>query len=129
MPLQCRFDNPDAEINGEEYYQYIYAMRLWYLQDKMGLSFEVASMALGELRRHIPESILEFRSDMNLDDKDKLEAAEKQLIEETAPMKEKIYEWERKNNKRFIGVPSFTHWDSWHDRDEKWRLPEFCYYE
>lgn len=107
MPLWCRFNKPDDETSKEEYVQYIYAMQLWKLQDELDLSFEMASMYLDIYRSHVPEHILRYRSDVDVDDREQLRSAEADLWAEYNSMDLHITEWIVKNCKRFQGMTCF----------------------
>lgn len=103
MPLWCRFNKPTDKTDEEEFVQYVYAMRLWKLQDGLGLSFEMASMYLSHLRHSVPEHILRYRSDVDVDDPEHLKKAEADLWNEFLYQTDvdSIHMWLHKNCKRF----------------------------
>lgn len=128
MPLQCKFNKPTDTINGDEYVQCIYAMRLWKLQDEMGLSFESASMCLWPLRYDVPIHIMRYRSDIDVDNREQMEKIEERLWEEEHLIEDEVYKWESKHNKRFQGILPDLETEEDHLPGEYTR-PEFRYYD
>ena len=61
---------------------YIYAMRIWLLQDEFGMSFENASLYNYYLRDKCEKHILEFRSDIDMSVKGEYEKAYHELWED-----------------------------------------------
>ena len=103
MALQCRFNNPTDEINEEEYTMYVYAMVLWRLQDGMGLSFEKACAYLASYRTSAIDRLIEYRTDVDLNDYEKIREFENKLYPSFEWSKEaaRISKWIRDNCKRF----------------------------
>ncbi len=104
MPLWCKFNKPTDKTNEEEYVQYIYAMQLWKLQDELGLSFEMASMSLYSFRKRIPEHILRYRTDVDVNDREQLKNAEAELWKQYHTIDFQRSYWMFKNCKRFQGI-------------------------
>ena len=103
MALQCRFNNPTDEINEEEYTMYVYAMLLWRLQDGMGLSFEKACAYIASYRTSAIDRLIEYRTDIDLNDYKKIREFENKLYPNFEWSKEaaRISKWIRDNCKRF----------------------------
>ncbi len=127
MPLWCKFNKPTDKTNEEEYVQYIYAMQLWKLQDELGLSFEMASMSLYSYRNRIPEHILRYRSDVNVDDRKQLKNAEAVLWKQYHSLDLHISDWMDKNCERFQGILCISDVCVF-CRPGEYILPEFTYY-
>ena len=124
MVRQCRFNKPTDEIDDEEYTMDTYAMRIWLLQDRLGLSFETASLFNYGLREWPFEHLVEFRSDFQkLDDAEK-EEYEHRLWKEMKDDEARIGQWAKDNLKRFQTPPSDLHFE-YEENDQK---PEFDYH-
>lgn len=127
MPMFCNFNTPSDKIKSEEYVQYIYAMRLWKLQDELGLSFEMASMYLRFRRSNVDMQILRFRMGGQFLDPVKLTEACDDMYRkyDLEVDSEEIKRWERIHNKRFIGrFGDGRFWDFYYT---SLSLVEFCY--
>lgn len=94
----------------------------------MGLSFEMASMSLWPFRNNIPEHILRYRTDVNVDDPDQLEKAEESLWKELRPLQDEIERWIFKNAARFQGIKYEDETYAICPPDRKYVPPEFKYY-
>ena len=128
MPLWCRFNKPTDKTSEEEYVQYIYAMQLWKLQDELGMSFEMASMYLSVYRNHVSEHILEYRSNVDIDDCEQMKSAESKLWDEYNSMDLHISEWIVKNCKRFQGM--MCPYETYEEHlPGEYIEPEFKYYD
>ena len=68
MVYECRFNRPSDRIAEYEFYQYIYAMQLWILQDEYGATFEEACHILHDNRAWPIRRLLEFRTDVDISD-------------------------------------------------------------
>ena len=102
LPRQCRFNRPTDHIDEEEYSQYIYAMQLWLLQDELGLSFEMACMDRSSLRPfNYMESLLEYRTDIDIKDMEKVRLAEEVLRSEYGEIRDRTLEWGYRHFGRF----------------------------
>ena len=121
---QCRFNKPTDEIDDEEYTMYTYAMRVWLLQDRLGLSFETACLFNHELREWPFEHLVEFRPDYwELNDEEK-EQYEQRLWKEMNDDEDRIRQWAKDNLKRFQAPSSNLHFE-YEENDSR---PEFDYH-
>ncbi len=127
MVRQCRFNSPTDEIDEEEYTMYIYAMLLWRLQDEMGLSFEKACAYLASYRTLAIDRMIEYRTDIDLNDYDKIREFEDELYPSYEWDKEAecIGKWIRDNCKRFKMPVDLINIDC----DENTPDPEFSYHD
>lgn len=121
MIPRCRFDRPDSNIDEEEHTMYNYAMIVWMLQEKMGLSFEMACMYLHPFRKDPVKRLLEFRPGYDVGDHGQMQDMEAKLLKEIESREPEIRDWMSKNCRRFALQLDYTNVDYDEGTDE----PEF----
>ena len=106
---------------------YIYAMLLWRLQDEMGLSFEKACAYLASYRTQAIDRLVEYRTDIDLNDYEKIREYEERLYPafEWDKESERISKWIRDNCERFKMPVDLRNIDC----DENIPDPEFSYHD
>ncbi len=82
---------------------YMYAKILWDLQDELGVSFETACTYLSPYRKDAIERLIEFRTDVDINDYKKVEEIETKIYDdfEYSDERKQINDWYHKKNKRF----------------------------